>query len=219
MWRLTEAALIEGVKSTTRYRSKAPNKRSHRTQPQPQRQASGAKGGHAARRAANLRRSQRAREAGMYQRPTPSSDPYSNNSFTSEWEDSNIYASGSAYSDRFHSPYSHISMPYNTPRDDAAFSPDASLSPMLGMASHLVSPPRSYASTPATPVGSLSQGFLGGNVAYVVEQDPDEPLFGVSPTPSADSPVTPVDVHYGFEQDVPMEIDIYEGLSPFGGDV
>jgi hypothetical protein len=58
MWRLTPDALREGVKSTTRYRSKAPNKRAHRTHlPQPQRQASGAKGGQAARRSAYLKRS------------------------------------------------------------------------------------------------------------------------------------------------------------------
>jgi len=56
MWRLTPEALIEGVKSTTRYRSKQPNKRGHRTHhPQPQRQASGAKGGHASRRSARSR--------------------------------------------------------------------------------------------------------------------------------------------------------------------
>lgn len=218
MWRLTEAALIEGVKSTTRYRSKAPNKRSHRTQPQPQRQASGAKGGHAARRAANLRRSQRAREAGMHHRPTSSSDPYFNGGYASEWEDNTVYKP-SLYSSRVDSPYSQMSMPYNTPRNDAAFPPNASFSPMLGMASHLVSPPRSYASTPATPASPLSQGFMAGDAAYVLEQDPGEPLFGGSPTPSADSPVTPVDAHYGFEQDVPMGIDVYEEMSPFGGAV
>jgi hypothetical protein len=60
MWRLTDEAIREGVKSTTRYRSKQPNKRGHRSQqPLPQRQASGAKGGQAARRSAKLRRSQR----------------------------------------------------------------------------------------------------------------------------------------------------------------
>jgi hypothetical protein len=70
MWRLTDEAIREGVKSTTRYRSKQPNKRSHRTQqPQPQRQASGAKGGQAARRSANLRRSKRMN--GQYR-----NDPY-----------------------------------------------------------------------------------------------------------------------------------------------
>ncbi|KAF2732944.1 winged helix DNA-binding domain-containing protein, partial [Polyplosphaeria fusca] len=51
MWKLTNEAIQEGVKSTTRYRSKQPNKRGHRMgQPQPQRQASGAKGGQAAKR-------------------------------------------------------------------------------------------------------------------------------------------------------------------------
>ena len=60
MWRLTDEAIREGVKSTTRYRSKQPNKRGHRTQqPQPQRQASGAKGGQAARRSARMKRSGR----------------------------------------------------------------------------------------------------------------------------------------------------------------
>ena len=64
MWRLTESAIREGVKSTTRYRSKIPNKRGCRSQnPAPQRQASGAKGGQAARKAARLRRSERLRDS------------------------------------------------------------------------------------------------------------------------------------------------------------
>lgn len=64
MWRLTENAIREGVKSTTRYRSKVPNKRGCRSQnPAPQRQASGAKGGQAARKAARLRRSERLRDS------------------------------------------------------------------------------------------------------------------------------------------------------------
>ncbi|KAF3039694.1 hypothetical protein E8E12_002427 [Didymella heteroderae] len=218
MWRLTEAALIEGVKSTTRYRSKAPNKRSHRTQPQPQRQASGAKGGHAARRAANLRRSQRARETVMYHRPIPSSDPYSNVGYGSEWEDSTVYKPSSAYSSRVHSPYRQMCMPHTVPRDDAAFSSDVSFPPMLGTASHLVSAPRSYTSPPATPATPSIQDFRGGDAAYVPEQDIGQPLFAGSPTPSADSPVTPVDGHH-WEQDVPMGINVYEGLSPFASDV
>jgi len=58
MWRLTESAIKEGVKSTTRYRSKQPNKRGgHRSahHPHPQRQISGAKGGKAARLSSRLR--------------------------------------------------------------------------------------------------------------------------------------------------------------------
>jgi hypothetical protein len=71
MWRLTAEALREGVKSTTRYRSKQPNKRGiHRTQqPLPQRQASGSKGGQAARRSANLRRTKRMND--VYIRSVP----------------------------------------------------------------------------------------------------------------------------------------------------
>ncbi|KAF2458434.1 hypothetical protein BDY21DRAFT_302623 [Lineolata rhizophorae] len=51
-WRLTSEALLHGVKSTTRYRSKTPHKRNSRSHvPAPQRQASGAKGGLAAKKA------------------------------------------------------------------------------------------------------------------------------------------------------------------------
>lgn len=211
MWRLTPAALREGVKSTTRYRSKAPNKRSQRTQPQPQRQASGAKGGHAARRAATLRRSQRAREVSMYRRPTPSSDPYSNTDYGSDWEYGSVYKPSPAYLNRVDTPYNHMSLPYET------HSEDASMSPMLSMRSHLVSPPRSYASTPITPHTPPSQGFMGGDAAYALEQAPGEPLFGGSPTPSADEPITPVGGRHAWEQDISMGIDGYGDLSQFGG--
>ncbi|KAF2274322.1 uncharacterized protein EI97DRAFT_460189 [Westerdykella ornata] len=62
MWKLTDEAIREGVKSTTRYRSKQPHKRGHRTghNPLPQRQASGAKGGLASRKSAKARRLHRA---------------------------------------------------------------------------------------------------------------------------------------------------------------
>ena len=74
MWRLTDEAVRYGVASTTRYRSKLPSKRRCRSHhPAPQRQASGAKGGHAARKtAARLRRSDRLKLAHSMPR---SSDP------------------------------------------------------------------------------------------------------------------------------------------------
>lgn len=72
MWRLTEEAIREGVKSTTRYRSKQPNKRSQRSgTPWPQRQASGQKGGNASKRSAKLRRSQRGHNAYATYRSSP----------------------------------------------------------------------------------------------------------------------------------------------------
>jgi hypothetical protein len=60
MWRLTEQAINEGVKSTTRYRSKLPNKRARAHTPALKRQTAGAKGGQAAKKAAK-RRSERLR--------------------------------------------------------------------------------------------------------------------------------------------------------------
>ncbi|KAI8932260.1 hypothetical protein NX059_010461 [Plenodomus lindquistii] len=76
MWRLSASALREGVKSTTRYRSKVPNKRAHRSHfPQPQRQASGSKGGQAARRSVRMRRSERMAAAGEYRSVPVGFDP------------------------------------------------------------------------------------------------------------------------------------------------
>ncbi|KAF1981945.1 hypothetical protein K402DRAFT_425018 [Aulographum hederae CBS 113979] len=66
LWRLTDKAIREGVKSTTRYRSKQPNKRPPRSHhPDPTRQASGARGGQAAKKSARLRRSARLQEGGL----------------------------------------------------------------------------------------------------------------------------------------------------------
>lgn len=55
IWVLADSALEEGVKSTTRYRKHNMGKKSCRTEnPAPQRQASGAKGGKAAKKSAML---------------------------------------------------------------------------------------------------------------------------------------------------------------------
>ncbi|KAI9728289.1 MAG: hypothetical protein M1834_007691 [Cirrosporium novae-zelandiae] len=62
VWRLTQRAVEEGVKSTTRYRKNCANKNARRSDnPAPQRQRSGARGGKAAKKA-NLRRSGRVEE-------------------------------------------------------------------------------------------------------------------------------------------------------------
>ena len=60
IWVLEESALVEGVKSTTRYRKHNPNRKGGRGEtPAPLRQRSGAKGGKAARKSAKMRRSSR----------------------------------------------------------------------------------------------------------------------------------------------------------------
>ena len=64
---LESSAVNEGVKSTTRYRKSAPNKKIGKSEnPAPQRQRSGAKGGKAARKAAKLRRSARLEDSEHY---------------------------------------------------------------------------------------------------------------------------------------------------------
>lgn len=60
IWVLEESALVEGVRSTTRYRKHNPNRKGGKGEtPAPQRQRSGAKGGKAARKSARMRRSSR----------------------------------------------------------------------------------------------------------------------------------------------------------------
>ena len=175
MWRLTPTALREGVKSTTRYRTKA--KRSpNRGQPLPQRQASGAKGGNASRRATSNRRAQRAREL-SHHGPTsgPRSGPY--NGYSSDFREEPPYSSPSSCHSRSDTPYSQISYsPYNVPEDHAH------LSPMLGMASHLLPPQRSYTSSPASPA---TPACAGTNADYDMDV-PAESLFAM---PSVDQQV------------------------------
>ncbi|KAL8941930.1 MAG: hypothetical protein Q9216_001958 [Gyalolechia sp. 2 TL-2023] len=67
IWVLEPSALIEGVKSTTRYRKPGSNKKNGKGRhPAPERQRSGAKGGKAARKAAKLRRSVRVEGGGPW---------------------------------------------------------------------------------------------------------------------------------------------------------
>ncbi|KAL9030036.1 MAG: hypothetical protein Q9196_001793 [Gyalolechia fulgens] len=67
IWVLEPSALMEGVKSTTRYRKPGSNKKKGKGRhPAPERQRSGAKGGKAARKAAKLRRSVRVEGSGPW---------------------------------------------------------------------------------------------------------------------------------------------------------
>ncbi|KAJ4982910.1 fork head domain-containing protein [Stagonosporopsis vannaccii] len=212
MWRLTEDALREGVKSTTRYRSKAPNKRAlHRAHPLPQRQASGAKGGHAARRAANQRRSQRVRDS--YQASnhnTPRSEPYSTSRHSDEWDGDRAYAPSSACPSRIDSPYSQPSFsPYHVPKDNAPFTP------MMSLASPFMSPVHTHANMPVTS----ATPFMAGDDGFGLGRVPVEPLFSGSPTPPVDEPITPVNAstHGAWAQDFHLDVGMYEELAHFGG--
>jgi hypothetical protein len=221
MWRLTDEAIREGVKSTTRYRSKQPNKRGHRTQqPQPQRQASGAKGGQAARRSARMKRS------GQYR----SNDQYISRSVPAAFDPS--YHSGNPTSMPYPpSPYygSDVDFVCATKPEQSDFD-----SPMLGHTAHLdlFSPARSYTGSPMLQHGGGgtssfgSGGDMNGGVdigvgipitdqAYVLDQSPADSLFTNSPSPSdasGDQPRTPED-QGGWQEDVGMPCVFDEQLS------
>jgi hypothetical protein len=177
MWRLTDEAVREGVKSTTRYRSKQPNKRGNRSHhPLPQRQASGAKGGQAARRSAKMRRSNRMNEA--YR-----SEPYMSRSVPTSYDQSFDRRATDIAMPNDHSPMQYIHSPYYSSEADYSVQDDFE---------RLLEPPsidldllsaRSYSASP------LSHGCHDS--AYVLYQDPSEPLFSNSPSPSTDGPLTP----------------------------
>lgn len=171
MWRLTKEALREGVKSTTRYRSKQPNKRGNRTHhPQPQRQASGAKGGVAARRSANVRRSKRVLD--HYR-----SSPYAARSVPSAFEPTYHHNHDMPYPP---SPYygSDIEYVYNHSKPD------------FGNPTHGLD---LFPQSQAFPTNMMNVG----DSAYVLAQSLSEPLFTDSPTPSAEEPRTPMSAGFG----------------------
>ncbi|KAF2186460.1 hypothetical protein K469DRAFT_663344 [Zopfia rhizophila CBS 207.26] len=203
MWRLTDEAIREGVKSTTRYRSKMPNKRGHRSQhPQPQRQASGAKGGQAARRAAKLKRSHRRNEGYSHR-----SDPYISRSVpASEYRYSPPFGSLPSSSMPYPpSPYynSEVDLCRPTKHDDFG-------STMIGPGLDLL-PTRPYSASPQQP--------LCTDPAYMVPCQSSEPLFYGEPSPSSsgDEPLTPDSAGGDWDMDVAMPTStsfVFDDMAP-----
>lgn len=183
MWRLTDEAIREGVKSTTRYRTKLPNKRGRVSQlPQPQRQASGARGSQTAKRTARLRRSERGRggpgaggSGGASQ--AARSVPNYNTALDrlSPWE----------------MPLPHPPSPYYSSELD------------FGQPST----PESFVSSYS--VGSVGSHAVYPDQAFMLPCSPDEPLFYSegSPSTSGDDPMTPSSVDgdwpFGLTIDMP----------------
>ncbi|KAJ4364120.1 hypothetical protein N0V83_009575 [Neocucurbitaria cava] len=195
MWRLTQDAVREGVKSTTRYRSKQPHKRGHHTQhPQPQRQASGAKGGQAARRSARMRRSHRVHE---YR-----SDPYNSRSAPVAFDP--MYNTREAPMPYPPSPYTGSEVNYAYGSKPGEFG-----SPLDAPRFDLFSPPRSYAGS------SMLQNMPILDTTCMLDQSPTESLFtdSHSPSPPADEPRTPVTQGSWAEQESLGAPSMFEGLA------
>lgn len=187
MWRLTEQAIREGVKSTTRYRSKRPIKHTYRPQQVPQRQASGQRGGQAARRSAKTRKNNRVNQ-------TCTSDPYT-------VARSVPAAIDAAFQSEFAVTYA--STPYGCstgPAADAEHRRDD-----FGTAwqpTYDVFPPGSYMGTPFP-----QQAALCDDTARVpLPRDPLEPLFTNSPSPPVDEPLTPDSQGASWENDMTLGI-------------
>ena len=172
MWRLTRDAIRNGVKSTTRYRSKQPAKRGNRTHhPQPQRQASGSKGGQAARRSARMRRGNRAGNI-------HGSDPCISRSVPSEIGPA--FSSGEAST-------SYTLGPYGENELDACqgIKHEDYCSPLVAPHLELFPSVRIY---PAIPT---SHDMVMNDPHFMLDQGPTQRLFTNSPSPSADEPRTP----------------------------
>lgn len=181
MWRLTAEAIREGVKSTTRYRSKAPNKRGTRSHnPLPQRQASGAKGGQAARRSATLRRRNRINDgvyAGGYRSVPSAFDP----TFNADM------------------PVIYPPSPYYGSDNMSDWSQD---SPLLRHAhAHGHDHNRNHELSMFQSQQMMHGLPIGDHAAYVPDLGPADSVFMNSPSPSADEPRTPVS-QGGWEEDV-----------------
>lgn len=206
MWRLTEDALRDGVRSTTRYRSKQPNKRGSRN-PQPQTPSS--RNPQAVRRALRSRRSNRAPEACR-------SDPYAARL------DPPLFHPTDSHAPTYPpSPYygREIDLAYGPRPSSLDFSGSGS-----GSGSSLNSPStdlfpstqRSYASSP------MSQGLPIMDTKYMLDppqegQGPGESLFSHSPSPATDEPRTPVEQGgWGEDVGVGMGVMPLEGMEECG---
>jgi hypothetical protein len=201
MWRLTEEAIREGVKSTTRYRSKLPNKRNYRSaNPAPQRQASGAKGGQAAKKAAaRLRRSERLKDDRGVRTEQHMARSVPDYGFFDSQPSTDLSLSYPA------SPYfgSEVDFPQGIKQED--------LGSAWGSSSEFVS---------ERPTSDASHHLFCPDQAYMLPCSPTEPLFysDSSPPDSADEPRTPPEPMGDYYVDpmvtIPEEYSMEDNIAP-----
>lgn len=173
MWRLTDDALVNGVKSTTRYRSKQPNKRGHRTGLYPQRQRAGAMGGKSAKK--QLRHKARMQDG---YRSNPYQTPSRTMPTPATFEPS-IRSDMSMYTG---SPYYSSS---GSEVDHMEYQPNAYSSPLEARRLDMSQPLLHGLPLSSSTLSSYDNGY------FHPPSDPAEPLFTNSPSPSASEPRTP----------------------------
>jgi hypothetical protein len=218
MWRLTPEAIQSGVKSTTRYRSKQPSKRSSRTaQPQPQRQASGSKSGHASRRSANLRRRVRGYDAYRGPDPFPRSVPTFDAHASPSYPPNRDLSYGGSGGNGTSAPYyADVDLyAYDAkPLDLSASLLAAGRMDLYTSAGGASSASSNSSSLPASPLAPSVPS------PYAIDGLPSEPLFSTSdsPSPTADSPRTP-DAQRAWDDDAlgPPACGIYDDMCGYVG--
>lgn len=181
MWRLTEDAKQHGVKSTTRYRSKQPNKRGHRSGMYPQKQRAGALGGRNTKkqlrhrpRLDNVYRSEPHNTRSI---PTPASFDSGFSSDMPMCSPLPYYSPSSSEVDTMEYPTDTFGNPVETYRPNMVHGPCTNGLPINGL-----------------PMLPRSTGVCGTYIQ--LPSDPAEPLFTNSPSPSASEPRTPdSDIH------------------------
>ncbi|KAF2237246.1 hypothetical protein EV356DRAFT_574403 [Viridothelium virens] len=186
-WKLADFAVKEGVKSTTRYRTKAPSKRSARTRdPDQKRMEAGAKGGQASKKAAQ-RRSQRLRDNSQL---SPTTIPHLTSSGPPPVGDVPLLGSENR-AERQTSPY------FVTHMGPVSYS-QQQYTPTIPTSAPQQNPTRQTNSSHFSPItmGYFSHipgmSFTGQPIP-----SPDEPFFYDSPAESGDEPITPSSMGVG----------------------
>lgn len=180
MWRLTAEAAKNGVRSTTRYRSKQPNKRGHRTGHYPQRQRAGAIGGIKAKKAALQRK---ARLHDSYR-----SDAYQSRSVPTPATFDALYTPNLALQNTPYPPSPYYSSS-SSEVDALDYATSYSSSPLQMPQS--LHPMHSFGSLPMLSHHQDVQASPFADSVFNLPPDPSEPLFTNSPTPPASEPRTP----------------------------
>ncbi|KAL9094438.1 MAG: hypothetical protein Q9165_003288 [Trypethelium subeluteriae] len=186
-WKLADFAVKEGVKSTTRYRTKAPSKRSARARdPDQKRMEAGAKGGQASKKAAQ-RRSQRLRDNSQL---SPSAIPHLATPGPPPIGDVPLLGS-EIRAERQASPYFVAQLgPVSYSQQQYA--------PTIPTSAPQQNPLRHTNSSHFSPATMDYLGHISGmNYTGQPLASPDEPFFYDSPAESGDEPITPSSMGLG----------------------
>ncbi|KAI9697164.1 MAG: hypothetical protein M1820_007900 [Bogoriella megaspora] len=201
LWKLADFAVKDGVKSTTRYRTKTTQKRNVNKTKEPSavRVDAGSKGGLASKKAAHERRIQKALERNPYPQTSTHLIRPSPNPHLSPWIEPPI-----CFNDR---SMERSMSPYFVPQTEAGACYNQLQPAPFHYDQTIIAQPRAYPPTSAPPLysrqdlhsppespamlGSVSSRLTHYHGVGQALPSPDEPFFCDSPNASSDEPQTP----------------------------